>query len=124
MRAFTEHRDPAALIEQREDGLEARLEARLAARLEALRAGLGSSTFPDLSIEGPELFDRFAVKQDNDVMAVRQDLPSEAVPAEEMAPGDLRVAKMVQDMASFGYRAGEGDLRARAQDGNRFEYYA
>jgi hypothetical protein len=40
------------------------------------------------------------------------------------AAADLRLAKMVQDMASFGLRSGEAEWKNRDQTAPSFDYFA
>ena len=63
-------------------------------------------------------------------MLSRQDMPrtlymgdgdSAAAPS---TAEDPRLAKMVQDMASFGLRSGEGEWKERANSGQRYEFFA
>jgi Ca2+-binding RTX toxin-like protein len=112
----------------------------LGERLESLRAGLNSRPFQALAAEGDSVFDRFArtpaAAIDDETSLRRMDVPALRVPVDEeksveaeaasIAPAadDLRLAKMVQDMASFGLRSGEGEWKNRAQAPQNFDYFA
>ncbi len=112
----------------------------LSQRLESLRAGLNSRPFLSLANEGADVFDRFARERvaavENPRSLGRMDMPALQVPAPEEeqvkaeaasvvpAADDLRLAKMVQDMASFGLRSGEGEWKNRGQTAQKFDYFA
>ena len=112
----------------------------LSQRLESLRAGLNSRPLLSLTGEGEDVFERFAGKQAAAVETAgsqgRMDLPALQVPVAEEeavqaeaasvvpAADDLRLAKMVQDMASFGLRSGEGEWKNRGQTSQTFDYFA
>jgi Ca2+-binding RTX toxin-like protein len=112
----------------------------LGERLESLRAGLNSRPFLSLAADGDEVFDRFARRQaaaaGTETSVKRMDVPALQVPVNEAEPvqaeaasvvpaaDDLRLAKMVQDMASFGLRSGEGEWKNRGQTAQKFDYFA
>jgi Ca2+-binding RTX toxin-like protein len=111
-----------------------------AEQVAALRAGLSSRPFGDLDLGGSSLFERYATIAPQiaeiigaasassqagalaEPVASRMDLPRMAVEAADEAPAtavgdvaDLQLARIVQDMASFGPRSGEGDWRRGQQ---------
>jgi hypothetical protein len=111
----------------------------LGERLESLRAGLNSRPFLSLAAEGDSVFDRFErapVPAARENSLRRMDLPALQVPVHEEetaqaeaaavvpAADDLRLAKMVQDMASFGLRSGEAEWKNRDQTAPSFDYFA
>jgi hypothetical protein len=116
------------------------LESRLSAKLEALRAGLGSRPLLSLSSEGDDIFDRLAPRPAASVeteaplqgtsspslQAQAQEEGSVQAEAADMVPAAdaLRLARMVQDMASFGLRSGEAEWKNRPQASPNFDYFA
>ncbi|HEX8480545.1 MAG TPA: cadherin domain-containing protein [Allosphingosinicella sp.] len=115
---------------------------RLSGKLESLRAGLNSRPFLSLAADGDSAFERHDRAQDavvkRETSLVQMDVPALQVPVKEeesaqaeaaaataVAPADeLRLARMVQDMASFGLRSGEGEWKGRHQASQTFDYFA
>ncbi|MET1110645.1 MAG: cadherin domain-containing protein, partial [Allosphingosinicella sp.] len=99
----------------------------LAAQLSALRAGLDARASSPLVMarEGRNLFDLVEARREAQIgsagAAAAQDSAS-AMPADALA--DARVAQIIQDMASFGARAGEADWKRDGGTQPRYDYFA
>jgi Ca2+-binding RTX toxin-like protein len=124
------------------DAAEESVDERLGEKLEALRAGLNLRPFLSLAPDRDSLFEHYfrpdPASKEQETKVRRMDLPSLRVAAPDgglmegdgaalhVAPAadDLRVAKMVQDMAGFGLRSGESEWKARAQARPNFDYFA
>ncbi|HEU0097414.1 MAG TPA: cadherin domain-containing protein [Allosphingosinicella sp.] len=96
----------------------------LAAQLVALRAGLGGreSSPYFMAREGLNPFELIdGESQAEPAGTAAQDSPALG-PVDSLA--DARVAQIVQDMASFGARAGEGDWKRDGAAQPRYDYFA
>ncbi|HEY0414113.1 MAG TPA: cadherin domain-containing protein [Allosphingosinicella sp.] len=109
----------------------------LSARLEALRSGLGSRPFASVLSASPAAFDRLQAAQESlagpqESTLGTEDLPRHALPVDEdlgaavaASPAlDGRLAQMIQDMASFGLRSGEGEWKERGHADHRYDFFA
>ncbi|HET9640091.1 MAG TPA: putative Ig domain-containing protein [Allosphingosinicella sp.] len=97
----------------------------LAAQLLALRSGIGSrdsSPFV-MAREGRNLFDLVDPQRQAQIGAAGAPETASALgPIDSLA--DARVAQIVQNMASFGVRAGEGDWKRDGGAQPRYDYFA